>query len=796
MRISEQWLREWLPGAHASDVLIERLTMAGLEVAAVTPAAPPLKGVIVGRIEGCERHPEADALQMCRVAVGKDRVATIVCGASNARAGLKVAVATSGTALPGDKTIAIAEVRGVRSDGMLCSAAELGLAESAEGLFELGDDANPGQALSDYLQLDDKVWEIELTPNRGDCLSVLGIARELAALIGTRWRMPFTTKTGIARARGQSPIAVKLKAKAACPHYVGRGLRGLRADAVTPMWLRERLRRSGIRSIHPAVDVTNYVMLELGQPMHAFDADTLKGAIEVRLARAGEAVELLDGSKIECREGDLLIADSTGPLALAGVMGGARAGISASTTNIFFESAFFDPGVVSRQARRLGIHSESSHRFARGVDPALQTLAIERATALLQQIAGGEQQVLVDLGVVSKPAAIRLRQERVAGLLGMPISAAKVKGALTRLGMKVAVQANGWRVTPPSYRFDVRRECDLIEEVARLHGYEQIPTALPRMDMRHELTPRRLPAQRLLALLADRGYHEIISYSFVDPALQALLDPDGKGPALANPLAANMAAMRTSLWPGLISALQHNQNRQQARVRLFEVGARFGGADLYAETATLAGLLAGSSLPPQWGRAPRPVDFYDVKGDIEALFAFAGLAATFSPGTHPALHPGQTAFVSVNVSVDDNGGSRSVGVFGALHPDLLARLQITGPVFLFQCDLAPILATKVVNVAEVSRFPAIQRDLAVVLDAAVPAQRFLDTIRKVAGNLLVKLELFDDYRGEGIDSGKKSLAVSLTLQDLSRTLKEEAVEEVIAKVTAALEQEFGARLRQ
>lgn len=791
MRISERWLREWVPDAPASERLIERLTMAGLEVSAVMPTAPALNGVIVGRIEACERHPQADTLQVCRVAVGKGRVATIVCGAANARAGLYVAVATPGTVLPGDKTIAIAEVRGVRSEGMLCAAAELGLAESSDGLLELGGDAKPGQALEKYLHLDDRVWEIELTPNRGDCLSVLGIARELAALLGKRWRLPFTIKANAVRARDKSSVAVKLKAKAACPHYVGRGLRGLRADAVTPMWLRERLRRSGIRSIHPAVDVTNYVMLELGQPMHAFDADTLQGTIEVRMARAGEAVELLGGSKIECRADDLLIADSAGPLALAGVMGGARAGVTTTTTNIFFESAFFDPQVVSRQARRLGIHSESSHRFARGVDPALQKLAIERATELLREIAGGTSEPILDLGGGYKPAPIRLRHERVAGLLGMPVAAAKVKGALARLGMKVVAQANGWRVTPPSYRFDVRRECDLIEEVARLHGYDKIPTALPRMDMRHEVTPRRLSMQRLRTLLADRGYHEILSYSFVDPAVQTLLDPNGRAPILANPLAANMAVMRTGLWPGLIAALQHNQNRQQNRVRLFEIGARFGGTDLFAETPTVAGLIAGPLLPAQWGRPPRQPDFYDLKGDLEALFAFAGTAIAFTAGEHPALHPGQTAIVRVG-----QGEGAPVGILGALHPDLVARLQITGPVFLFQCDLAPILATKVVNVSEISRFPAIQRDLALVVDATVPAQRVLDSIRNMAGNLLVKLELFDDYRGEGIDSGKKSLAVSLTLQDSSRTLKEEAVEQVIAKVTAALEQEFGARLRQ
>lgn len=792
MIISENWLREWVSPKLDARGLADKLTLAGIEVSAVTPLGGGLAQVVVGRITAIGPHPNADRLRICQVDVGKGRSRTIVCGAANAAAGLKVPAALPGAVLPNGAAIKEAAVRGVASEGMLCSAQELGLAEASEGLLVLDDKLAVGLPLAEALSLPDHQLEIELTPNRADCLSIAGLAREVAALTGARLK---GVKIKDAPVAGRKKFKVTVQAKRECPHYVGRVITGIDPHATTPLWMVERLRRSGIRNIHPVVDVTNYVMLELGQPMHAFDLDRLEGGLVVRPAQAGESLELLDGSKIEPAPGALLIADAARPLALAGIMGGAASGVTGATRNLFLESAYFAPATISKYARHHGLHTDSSHRFERGVDPALQRAALERASALLLDIVGGECGPITEVSAAAhmpKRAPILLRHARINRLLGATLPAAKVAAVLSRLGMQVRVAAGGWRVTPPSYRFDIGIEADLIEEIARVVGYETFPGALPTMQATAAALPEtRVPMPRFRHLLVDRDYQEVITYSFVDPALQALIEPDAASARLANPIASNMAVMRTSLWPGLLQAVLYNQNRQQERLRFFELGARYlprGGA--VAEEAVLAGVVSGPAMAEQWGVATRNVDFFDLKGDIDALLALSGAGDQFAcaPARHPALHPGQAAEIT--------RAGRRVGFMGALHPQVQAQLGLSGPIFLFELVLAGIEQVQVPIFHELSKFPSIRRDLALVLDERIPAAQVLAVVREAAGELLVNVGIFDEYRGEGIDSGRKSLGLALTLQDFSRTLKEEVVEAVMARVISALQARMGAQLRQ
>ena len=684
-----------------------------------------------------------------------------------------------------------AKLRGVESFGMLCSARELGLAETSEGLLPLPGDAPVGLDVVTYLGLDDVAIEVDLTPNRSDCLCVAGVAREVGVL--TRQPVQSVTVEPVAPVIPDT-FPVELEAPADCPRYVGRVVRNVDPAAQTPLWLRERLRRSGLRSISPVVDVTNYVLLELGQPMHAFDLDRLSGAIRVRRARAGESLTLLDGNPLSLDEDCLLIADDRGPIALAGVMGGLDSGVTAESRHIFFESAFFSPSVIAGRARRFGLATDASHRYERGVDFELQRRAIERATGLLVQIAGGECGPVIDrVSPEHLPtrAPITLRAARLSKILGIAVPDEAVADVLSRLGCRVEAQPGGWRVTPPSFRFDLAIEVDLIEEVARVTGYEHVPSTAPVAHLNLRPVPEtRVPLERLRGLLADRGYQEAITYSFVDPSLQAMLDPEEEVVRLANPISADMAVMRTTLWPGLLKALGHNQNRQQARVWLFESGLRFRrrrGETL--QEPVLAGLASGSALPDQWGLSRRPVDFYDVKADVEALLASTGVAAEFrfEPTSHPALHPGQAAAIF--------RGAEEVGRLGALHPAHLRSLDIEGPVYLFELGLGPLQQGVLPRFAPLSRFPAIRRDLAVVVDEAVPAEAVRVAIGQAAGDMLNDLELFDVYRGEGIEGGRKSLALSLTLQAADRTLLDAEVDAVVRGVLEALEREYKATLR-
>ncbi len=793
MKISEKWLREWVSPKLDTHALAHRLTMAGLEVGAIAPVAPPLERVVVGEIVSMTPHPSADRLNCCRVSVGKSKIIDIVCGAANAMVGMKAPVALEGATLPNGIVIRKTEIRGVSSSGMLCSAAELGIEETAEGLLTLGRDAQPGMTLVEYLGLDDNMLEVDLTPNRGDCLSVAGLARELAAITGVKYNPP---RIKPVPAKHKQRVAIVLDAAHDCPSYVGRVVADIDPGAMTPLWMKERLRRCGMRSIHPVVDVTNYVMLELGQPMHAFDLEKLSGAIHVRHASKGEQLTLLDGKSIQVVPGSLLIADDQRPLALAGIMGGMDTAVDNNTRHVFFESAWFRPEAIAGRARSYGMQTESSQRFERGVEPGLQKRAIERATSLLLAITGGRPGPVVEKTVrrhLPRSIPILLRAERADRLLGMPIPAKDVVNTLQRLGMRVTKSGKGWKVTPAAHRFDVSREVDLIEEIARIHGYEKLPSVRPAITMdARPVSESRVSESRLRSVLVDRDYQEVITYSFIDPTWQAMLDPRVSPILLANPIAADMAAMRTNLWAGLLRTIVYNQNRQQSRVRLFEIGRSFlpqttGGI---AQERMLAGAVTGEALAEQWGLPKRAVDFYDTKADVEALLALAGFGVRLrcQPAQHPALHPGQTAELYV--------GDNKVGVLGVLHPEQQSKLGLDRPVILFELKISVILQAIAPIFHEISKFPAIRRDLALVVAEATPAQQVLDCVTKVAGKLLINLELFDEYRGKGIDSGRKSLALGLTLQDSSRTLNEAEVEKVMAKVISSLQSELGAVPRQ
>lgn len=792
MKFSERWLREWVNPPVTTAQLAEQLTMAGLEVDSVEEAAPAFEGVVVGRVLAVTPHPDAERLRVCQVDVGGAEPLNIVCGAANVRPGMFAPTAVVGAQLPGGLSIKRAKLRGVESFGMLCSAKELGLAEASEGLMELPADAASGQDLRTYLGLDDHLIEVDLTPNRSDCLGLAGIAREVGVLNRCDVSAPAIDPV---KATLSDTFPVEVHAPADCPRYIGRVLRGIDPHAKTPLWMQERLRRGGIRSLGPLVDVTNYVLLELGQPMHAFDLARLEGGILVRRARPQETITLLDGRQLALDANTLVIADQAKALAIAGIMGGIDSSVSDATRDLFLESAFFAPQSIAGRARQHGLHTESSRRFERGVDPQLQRRAMERATALLLEIVGGRPGPVIEIAAdayLPKREPIILRAERVQRLLGVEIPAAEVADILTRLGMQVEQAGRDWRVTPPSFRFDITIETDLIEELARVYGYNHIPSTQSRARIAMNPEPEaKVSVERLRRILVDRGYQEAITYSFVDPALQRLLDPDRTPVALANPISAEMSVMRTSLWVGLIKALMHNQNRQQTRVRLFETGLRFiqEPAGLRQEPR-IAGVVSGSAYPEQWGVPQRPADFYDLKADVEALLETTGRAGEFSftADRHPALHPGQTARIG--------RAGTPVGWIGALHPAVEQELDLTGPVLMFELSLAAVQEGSIPSFQELSVFPSLRRDIAVVLDERVSSQAVRGCIRAAAGERLQALELFDVYRGKGIDSGRKSLALGLILQDSSRTLTDSDVDAILEQVMARLKQEFGATLRE
>ena len=791
MKFSESWLRQAVNPNISTEDLVAQVTMAGLEVDAVESAAPEMSGVVVGEIISVEQHPDADKLRVCQVAGGGE-IAQVVCGAPNARAGIKVPFATVGAKLPGDFKIKKAKLRGVESFGMLCAQTELQLGDDDDGLWELPVDATVGSDLIDYLELNDNIIEVDLTPNRGDCLSIRGLAREVGVL-----NKAAVTEQACApvAATIDDCISITLEAPEACARYVGRVIRNLDLTQPTPQWMQEKLRRSGVRSLGPAVDVTNYVLLELGQPMHAFDLSKIDGGIVVRMGR-DEKVKLLDDSEVVVDTQTLVIADQSKALAMAGIMGGDESAVGDDTTDILFESAWFNPLAIAGKARNYGKHTDSSHRFERGVDSQLQVAAIERATALMLEICGGQAgPVVIEESAehLPAPATIKLRDAHLAQQLGLVIGATEIDDILARLGLTfVARDDQGSTWVAPSWRFDIAIEQDLVEEVARIYGYNNLPTSTPTMALELQAKPER---QQDLSIfrqqLVASGYQEAVTYSFVDPDLQKLVDPETVGIALQNPISADMSVMRTSLWPGLLTTAIYNLNRQQNRVRIFEAGQCFvpGENGALTQNMALAGLICGSRTPTGWTASKDKVDFFDLKGDLEAVLALTGLAEQFSftAAEHPALHPGQSAMVSRN--------GEQVGWIGQLHPKLQAQLDFSTPVYLFQVDVAKVSESRLPKFSEVSKFPAVRRDLAFLMDSQIASADLMSEARNAAGEHLVDLMLFDVYQSKDIDNKGKSLALGLTFQHASRTLTDDEINMSIDRVVKKLDIKFKAELR-
>ncbi|ERP85454.1 phenylalanyl-tRNA synthetase [Alcanivorax sp. P2S70] len=791
MLVNEAWLREWVNPAVDTDTLVKQLTMAGLEVDGVEPAAPVFSGVVVGQVESCEPHPDADKLRVCQVSNGS-QTAQVVCGASNVRPGLKIPFAQVGAKLPGDFKIKKAKLRGVESNGMLCGASELGLEDLIDGLMELPDDAPVGTDFREYLQLDDAVIEVDLTPNRADCLSVRGIAREL----GVMNQCPLT-EVAISQVTPaiDDTLTITLADSDACPRYLGRVIKGVNVKADTPLWMVERLRRAGLRTIDPIVDVTNYVLLELGQPLHAFDLARLSGGITVRKAKADETLVTLDEQTLTLRDDTLVIADDSAALAVAGVMGGKPSAVTEQTQDIFLECAFFAPLAIAGKARSYGLHTDSSHRFERGVDPQLQQDAIERATALILEIAGGQPGPVceaVEDAKLPRQAEIALRAERIEGLLGMALPAEQVEDILGRLGMAITPAASGdaWTVLAPSWRFDMAIEPDLIEELARIYGYEKLPSRVPAGSPSGDTVGENVVAVRRLAdTLIDRGYLEAITYTFVEPGLLKQVEPRVEPLPLLNPISADLGVMRTTLLAGLFSTARHNLNRQADRLRLFETGLRFmpQAQGELEQTPMIAGLVYGSAQPQNW-EGKRAADFFDLKGDVEALLSLSDARAfSFTAGEHPALHPGQTAVLS--------RGGEVVGYLGRIHPRLAADLDLPANLYAFELALAPLQQGILPHFAGVSDQPRMRRDLAFVVDAGVPAGDLVAAVRDTCDERLTDVRIFDIYQGDSIGENRKSLALGLTFQDRSRTLKDQEVNDLVEAVVSQVKQQFNATLR-
>ncbi|MBL4822079.1 MAG: phenylalanine--tRNA ligase subunit beta [Colwellia sp.] len=816
MKFSESWLREWVNPALSSDELAHQITMAGLEVDGVDPVAGEFTSVIVGEVVECGPHPDADKLQVTKISLGdyssanveKGELVDIVCGAKNCRLGLKVAVATVGAVLPGDFKIKKAKLRGVVSNGMLCSESEIGLSDSSDGIMELAQDAPIGTCVREYLDLNDVTIDVDLTANRGDCLGLKGLAREVGVLNSQSVNEVAITAV---QPTIDDTLTISIEAEEACPRYLGRIIKGINPTAQTPLWMVEKLRRCGTRAIDPVVDVTNYVLLELGHPMHAFDLAKIDGGvadagINVRFANNDEKLILLDEKEVTLKSKTLVIADTgaTGEskaLAMAGIFGGLHSGVTNDTTDIFLESAFFAPLAILGKARQYGLHTDASHRYERGIDPTMQQDAMERATTLLLEIVGGQAGPIVEAkseNNIPKTKSVSLRREKLDGRIGHHIADAKVSEILTRLGFDVSEQnedsAKVWQVIVPAYRFDIKIEVDLIEEVARIFGYNNIPNVAPKATLKMVKQPEaNISVNKLKQTLVNRDYQEAITYSFVDPKVQSLLHPEEAVMTLPHPISSEMSVMRLSLFTGLLQSVVYNQNRQQARVRLFESGLRFV-PDESAENGVrqqnmIAGVIGGNRSDEHWSIEKSATDFYDIKGDVEALLSLTAEATNyeFSTAEIAALHPGQTAKITRNGTL--------VGYVGALHPELERKLGLNGRTLIFELLLSEILVQKMPEACDISRFPANRRDLAVVVKEEVDAKKVLQLIEKVGGSYLIGLNLFDVYQGQGIEDGYKSLAIALVLQDTNKTLEEKDITDVIKRVVETLKTELNASLR-
>jgi phenylalanyl-tRNA synthetase beta chain len=795
VKVTYRWLQEFTPITASPAELAVQLTMAGLEVESISVVAPPFSGVVVGEVLEAGRHPDAEKLSLCQVTTdGSDRL-QIICGAKNVRAGLKVAVATVGAQLPNAVVINRALLRGQESNGMLCSARELGLGDEHDGIMELSSSLPLNQDLRAALDLDDSILEVNATPNRGDCMSVFGIARDYAAASARRH---LKLNVGPVAASQQAVFPVSLESPA-CPVFASRVIRGVRQNAQSPQWLRERLRRVGINSISAIVDVTNYVMTELGQPLHAYDVAKLNKGIVVRAARPKERITLLDDKEYELDPEFLVIADASGAVGLAGIMGGRGTAIADTTTDVLLESAHFSPDAIAGRARRLGLFTDAAQRFERGVDPNLTAIAIERATQLLTECAGGApgptQVSRVTDAAVLDEHWVTLRRDRVTRLLGAPVPDMEVHAVISAISERVEAMSGGWRVRKPSHRFDIRIEADLIEEVARLRGFDKIAELhATAPQIAGTATEARVSTDRLSLAMADQGYREMISYAFVDPNLQQQLFPGVPALKLANPISADLSEMRVSLWPGLVQACRENLRRQQSRVRLFEIGNRFNvsgeaGSNDLQEVESLAGIATGSRWPQQWGSGTDQVDFYDVKSNVMALLTLTGDAASvrFVPETLPVLRPGRSARIYRDAA--------PIGWVGEMHPQIAKALNLATTAFLFELDIASAFIAKQLKYEKISKFPSVRRDLAIVVDESVPLAVLQENVTVSASGLLSELRVFDVYRGPNIETGRKSVALGLILQDSSRTLTDVDADAVVAAVAARLRDVLSATIR-
>lgn len=800
MKFSESWLREWVKPAINSEELAHQITMAGLEVDEVAPVAGEFTGVKVGKVVECGQHPDADKLRVTKIDIGEadldgnKQLLDIVCGASNCRLGLTVAVATVGAVLPGDFKIKKAKLRGVPSHGMLCSFSELGIDVESDGILELPEGSTLGMDVRELLELNDVAIDVDLTANRADCFSIRGLAREVGVLNRADVTEPTIEAVAVSI---EDTVSIEVKATEACPRYLGRVIKNVNAKAETPIWMQEKLRRCGIRSIDAIVDITNYVMLEQGQPMHAFDLSKIDGGIVVRMAEKDEKLTLLDGNEAKLNSNTLVIADQNKALAIAGIFGGKESGVTSETTDIMLECAFFAPDHIRGRARAYGLHTDSSLRFERGVDSTLQATAMERATQLLVELCGGEVAPIsaaeseADL---PKESTVALRRSKLDGLLGHHIPSTDVVEILTRLGCSVESTDTGWTATSPSWRFDIAIEQDLIEEVGRIYGYNNIPNQAPVAALNmNDHKEANQPLKRVRDLLVDRGYHEAITYSFVEPEQQKLIVPEIEPLILPFPISADMSAMRLSLWTGLINTVVHNQKRQQPRVRLFESGLRFipeeSAENGMRQEMMLAGIIAGTRGEEHWDIATNTVDFFDLKGDLEAVLELTAneLAYEFKVAQHPALHPGQTAAIVV--------GGKEVGFIGTVHPELERKFGLNGRTIMFEIEWDAINTRVIPEAAAVSKFPANRRDIAIVADEAIASGDIVAECLASGGELLTSAKLFDVYRGQGVEDGKKSLAIALTLQSIERTLEEADITSAVDAIVAAIGEKFSATLR-
>jgi phenylalanyl-tRNA synthetase beta chain len=792
MKFSEQWLREWVDPPVNTDCLTDRLTMAGLEVERIERCHPGFTGIAIARVIEIEQHPRANHLSVCRLDAGMDNTPTVVCGAENVQVNGLYPYARVGATLPDGTTIKETRIKGCNSAGMLCSGAELGLSDTAEALLVLDETARPGRMLDEYLALNDSVIEISLTPNRGDCLSIRGLAREIAAIHDMEFKpspiKPIKPGSNLSR-----PVVIL--APEACPRYAGRVIANISMQQTVPVWLTEKLRRSGIRTINPVVDITNFVMLELGQPLHAFDHDLLQGSVTVRYAEPGDNLVTLDGVRRELTPETLVIADADRPVAIAGIMGGLDTGVTAQTRHIFLESAFFTPAAILGRPRHYGLRTDSSHRFERGVDYELQVLAIERATGLILELCGGQAGPVIDIKdrtCFPRRRIVKLKKHQIDRLLGFDMGKARVRDILRRLGMSATGKSEAWKVSIPSYRFDISLDVDLIEEIARIHGYEHIPTAPIAAHLQISTKDQQVDLYDLRKVLVHRGYQEVITYSFIDPYLQRLIITEqATALSLRNPIATTMGVMRQSLWPGLLTTLEYNLKRQQQRVRIFEIGrvfSRAGGTVL--QTVKIAGLAYGKNYPIQWDKSNSLTNFFDMKGDIEALLTLSGhaLNTRYRPLRHDALHPGQSAEIILDNQI--------IGLCGALNPQLQLQLELPLPVMLFEIDYASLSTRQEYKYEKISKYPVIRRDISILVNKDIPVERIMNVIHTASPRLLINLELFDVYHGEGIDLLKKSLALSLTFQASSSTLTDEEVEGEVKNILTALVSKFDARLRE